>query len=179
MAYSQNGSCVESGWIRGDPVLRKRNEAVRDAVQRTNGAGFNVVHPAVQVQPSLLDSECHRRVGSKVGKLGNDVLSHHGVNARPLGCVLSRFIDGLCGAGVVQPARNSRHMVQALASRDCRHGTAVGVTADDDIGDAKAGDRVLDTSRDASRLHPVGRHDVSGIADDEQFARFLLSAVPV
>jgi hypothetical protein len=110
----------------------------------------------------------------RLGKLGNDVLSHHGVNARPLGCVLSRFIDGLCGAGVVQPARNSRHMVQALACRDCRHGTAVGVTADDDIGDAKAGDRVLNTGRDASRLHPVGRHDVSGIADDEQFARFLL-----
>lgn len=63
-------SCVESGWIRGDPVLRKRNEAVRDAVQRTNGAGFNVVHPAVQVQPSLLDSECHRSVGSKVGQAG-------------------------------------------------------------------------------------------------------------
>lgn len=31
------------------------------------------------------------------------------------------------------------------------------MTADDDIGDAKAGDRVLDTGRDASRSHPVGR----------------------
>jgi hypothetical protein len=45
------------------------------------------------------------------------------------------------------------------------------VAADDDVGDAERGDRVLDGRSLAAVRRAVGRHDVARVAQDEQLAR--------
>jgi hypothetical protein len=58
-------------------------------------------------------------------------------------------------------------VIEALVVGNCRHCTAVRVTADDNVGNPECSDRILYCGRDATRLLPVARHDVTGVTNDK------------
>ncbi len=113
-------------------------------------------------------------MGLDVGKLGDHVFAHHGLDLGLRAEMVAGFVYHSCGIGVAQPAGHCGHVVQAFAGGDGRHGTAIGMAADDDVGNLQGRHGVFHRGRYASRLGAVGRHDVACIADDEQVSGFTL-----
>ena len=155
-------------------VFRERDKAARHPVQCFDRAGLDVVDPAVQRETAPFERQRDGRVCLEVGNLGNHVFADHGIDAVPLVGMFPCFIDGLGRIRITQPARHGGHAVQAFAGGYGRHRAAVRVAADHDIGHTKRRHRVFHGGGDATRLGSVAGHDVAGVANHEQIARFSL-----
>ncbi len=155
-------------------MLGEGDEAPAGAVEGVDAAAFDVVDPAVQVQPTLLQGAGDAGVGAQVGQLGDHVVPHQGVQPRRLGGVFVGAVHRPCGLGVVQPAGHRRQLVETGAGRDGAHRAAVRVAADHDVADPEHRHRVFHRGADPAGLRPVAGDDVAGITDHEEFAGLAL-----
>lgn len=158
-------------WPAGCPRVDKE---ARDAVQGVDGAGFDVVDPAVELQPILVQGQGDRGMCPDVGQLGDDVPADHSLQSLLRRSVGAGGVNGLRGVSMGKPAGDGRQVDQARVVRDGSHRSAVRMATDDDVRDAQNGDRVFDCRGDAAGSRAVGRHDIAGVADHEQVAGFPL-----
>ena len=74
-----------------------------------------------------------------------------------------------------EPVRHVGHVMKRIGVEQAVDGAAFGVAADDDVRHVQADDGELDRGRHAADQTIVLRHEVAGIAQDEQLARLRRS----
>src|SRR5258708_16127368 len=94
-------------------MVYEREEAVRGAVECVDRAAFDIVDPAVQRQPALLEREPYAGMRLEVGELRDHVLAYHRFDLVACAAVLARLVDNLRGVRVAQPAGDGRHVIHA------------------------------------------------------------------
>ena len=135
--------------------------------------GFDLVHPAVQVQVAASETCGHDRIGLQVLELYKYVLlGRGGQQGRTAQMAIVLAHDMCRGQSVTQPLAHERQSPKGLGIEHPLHSAAVGVTANDDVLDLQFDHGILDRSRFTIVADAVGRHHVADVADDEQLAWF-------
>ncbi|MNF91789.1 hypothetical protein D3C84_744040 [compost metagenome] len=128
----------------------------------------------MQVQQAFFLSQSHARVRLNVRQLRDHVFPHHRIHFRRVAGMRPGFVDDLRRFRVLQPATDGGQVIHAFAAGDGCHRTTIRMAANHDVGDAQHGHRVFDRGRYTARMRAVGRHDIAGVTDHEQFTGFLL-----
>lgn len=137
-------------------------------VPGADDAGFDVEHPAMEADVAAFVGFGDRGVGFEVLDLHEDV--ELGENAEAFGGVVDALdLFELGSEG--EPVGDGGEFFDRFGGEDALHGAAIGVAADDDVGDLEDGDGVFDGGRDAAHGgFVVDGGYVAGVAFDEEFA---------
>jgi hypothetical protein len=95
-------------------MLRERNELTCRALESVEGARFDVIDPAMQLQVTLRKRLRDRGMSLEVVELSDHVLAHPRVDTLAIRGRLARLADELRRIGIAQPTRDSGHMVEDL-----------------------------------------------------------------
>ncbi len=151
------------------------DESIPFGIVGCHRAVSDVIYPPVEAQVSLAQTRRHHRMRAKILDLFNDIaFGERDQEPGTSGVRLGGFCRASRGSRMVQPLRHAGQRLKSRRIQNALHHAAIGVPADDDVGDAQHPHRVFDGRGNSADRLGVARHDVADHPANEKLAGFGL-----